>query len=203
MSVLPACRQPAECSARSHRPVRAAVLLALLSTVSTGCLVTSPYYGQSFSSRNAAVPFQAWTLKDSGSLHVECAPSGRFGPAPFGGPVTWSAVTDVPVSPGTHRDPRGGRMSSASTSLSLPASCWQSLETSAGLRWYTALRVTQDDYMQEDEYEFRTFDAAGLECLGREVGKARSWTGYADKDCVLTYSNSDTPIPFIVLRASS
>ena len=166
-----------------------------------GCLLTSPYYGQEFASKSTVIPVQAWTTKTSEPVKLECALSGRFGPAPFGGSIPWQFVKNMTVGNVAAVDTYNTPIYGASSRSSMPESCWRTVNTSSGIRHYTALRATQTNYLSTPLYQFMNFKSSGLECLGTEVGKARSWLGWSGKDCVTTYSNSTTPIPFVVIKA--
>lgn len=166
-----------------------AVLLSL-----SGCLLTSPYWNQEFSSHTAQIPLQAWTTDSSEDITFECSPAYHGGLYPYWGPVWSEVITITPELPGA-LDPAGSRIYSAAYKNVLPSNCWR--RDPANNIWYAAIRAVQDG----DEYS--TFDKVGLECLGRENGKAASWFGWLSKSCTKTYSNSSNNIPFVIFRAPS
>ncbi len=160
----------------------------------SGCLLTSPYWNQEFSSHTNQIPLQAWTTDTSHSVTFECSPAYHGGLYPYWGP-TWSTVTTVsPDLPGV-LDSAGSRVYSAAYKGVLPESCWR--QDPGNNIWYAAIRAVQDGD------EFSTFDKVGLECLGRENGKAASWFGWIGDGCTKTYSNSNNNIPYVIFRAQS
>lgn len=178
-----------------------AITVSLLIIALQSCLLTSPFHGQEFPQKTSNIPIQAWTSMKNQSVKLECAQSGRFGPAPLGGSIDWQFVKNIAVGQTPAIDPKRFKIFSASSDTALPDSCWRTVNTSAGLRHYTALRTTQTNYLGKPVYEYMSFTAAGLECLGREVGKAQSWTGWSGNGCVNNYSGSSTPVPFVVIVA--
>ena len=90
-----------------------------------------------------------------------------------------------------------GLIYSAGIKTALPASCWR--QDPANSVWYSAVRATQGSGSSITEY--KTFNKTGLECLGREIGKATSWVGWIGKGCEATYSGSTTAIPYVIFRA--
>ncbi len=166
-----------------------AVMLSL-----SGCLLTSPYWNQEFTSHTNQIPLQAWTTKSGDAVTFECAQAYHGGLYPYWGP-TWNTVTTVnPDLPGA-LDNQGSRIYSVSYKGVLPASCWR--QDPANGVWYSAIRAVQDGS------EYNTFDLTGLECLGRENGKAASWFGWIGDGCTKTYSNSNNNIPYVIFRAQS
>ncbi len=166
--------------------------IAMLSL--SGCLLTSPYWNQEFSSHTNQIPLQAWTTSSTQAVTFECSPAYHGGLYPYWGP-TWSAVTTVsPDLPGA-LDNAGSRIYSVSYKAVLPGSCWRQ-DPGNGI-WYAAIRAVQNGN------EYNTFDITGLECLGRENGKAASWFGWIGDGCTKTYSNSNNNIPYVIFRAQS
>ncbi len=182
------------------RKIRAAATLLGVATLQ-GCLLTSPYHGQEFASKTSNIPVQAWTVKKTEPVKLECTQSSRFGPAPLGGTIDWQLLNNLPVETNGVVDSFTTRVNSANITRVLPDSCWQTVETSSGTRHYTALRVTQANYQGEADYVYQGFTNSGLECLGREIGKAASWVGWIGKECVRTYSNSSAHVPYVVIVA--
>lgn len=164
-----------------------AVLISL-----SGCLLTSPYWNQEFTSHTNQIPLQAWTTDSSEDITFECSPAYHGGLYPYWGPVWSPIITISPELPGALA-PNGGRIYSAAYKNVLPANCWR--HDPANDIWYAAIRAVQDG----DAYS--TFDITGLECLGRENGKAASWLGWFSKSCTKTYSNSSNAIPYVIFRA--
>jgi len=188
-----------------NRIFKFGMILAVLSLLS-GCLITSPYWNQEFSNHTSAIPLQAWTNHTGHPVRVECSQAfhGGLYPSPSG---SWSHVTNLYAqSPGV-LDPAGTRIYSVGKSMVLPASCWRSENTSAGIRYYAAVRMIQTKPKifgsGYQDVKFSTFDKTGLECLGRENGKDASWLGYIGEGCTKTYSNSNTEIPFVIFRAKN
>ncbi len=152
-----------------------------------GC-VTSPYHGQTFSSRSTEIPIQAWTTNKNDFVAIEC--TSAYHPGHSG--TSWTTVTNVTPDSTPHYDPSGAALYSVSAKQTLPYACWR--HTSGD--WFTALRFTQDG---------RTFDGftkEGLECLGEENAKAESFSGYLTKGCAATYTNSSTKLPYIRIYAN-
>jgi hypothetical protein len=170
------------------------VVFAAASALS-GCLLTSPFWNQEFADHTAAIPLQAWTTKKNESITFECSQAAHWGLTPFGGPYTWTHVATVMPEQAASLDPKRGKIYSAARDASLPSACWQ--YDSVYNKWYTAIRAKQGGTI------YSTFDNAGLECLGREDGKAASWFGWIGKNCTKTYSNSSSNIPYVVFRAES
>lgn len=78
----------------------------------------------------------------------------------------------------------------------LPANCWR--HDPANNIWYSALRATRVDSPND---KFQTVDILGLECVGRENGKAASWVKWLSKGCAKTYANPTTLIRYVIFRA--
>lgn len=168
---------------------------ALVLTSLSGCLITSPYWNQEFSSHTGQIPLQAWTTVSNKTVTFECSQAYHGGLYPPFSPPTWNTVINVsPDQPGV-LDPNGARIYSAAHKGVLPASCWY--QDPGNSLWYAAVRAVQDGS------EFKTVDKVGLECVGEENGKAASWFGWFGKGCSKTYSGSSTEIPFVIFRATS
>jgi len=168
---------------------RAAKLVGIATAVAllNGCLMTSPYWNQEMSSRTKQVPLQAWTLQKNVAVKYECAMAYYGGLYPYGGPINWVHIETVNPTQQSVKDSFGLEVYGAGIKRVLPESCWR--YDSGPSAWYTAVRATETTNSGTITYE--NFDKAGLECLGTEVGKATGWLGWLNKDCVLTYSNSN------------
>ena len=164
-----------------------------------GCLMTSPYWGQEFNSQTDVVPLQAWTTKKDFDVKYECATGYHGGVYPSAGSAAWVHIDTVSPQQQSLKDSFGGKVYGAGIKRVLPASCWR-YDTVYSF-WYTAVRATQTTNTGVTSYQ--NFNKAGLECLGTEVGKATSWFGWINKGCVLNYSGSSTPIPYVLIRATS
>ena len=188
-------------TAQRRLPVRAA-LIALTTLPLTACLMDSPYFGQTFSSTTSEVPIQTWTTDKSRLVKIECSKAYHGGLYPAFGPETWLPVADVTPSSQPSYDPNGLAAYSAGVRQALSADCWHADGAYNPPKYMTALRATQQTASGSTTV-FRVFDAAGLECLGREIGKARSWGGWISPGCALNYSNSSTPLPWVKIIATS
>lgn len=166
----------------------------------SGCLLTSPFWNQQLSSHTSAVPLQAFTTSASQTVTFQCAQAAHFGLYPSADSATWVNVANVAPSAQGSYDPLGTRIYSAGLSTALPASCWR--QDPANSIWYAAIRATQPTTSGSTTH-YQTFTKAGLECLGREIGKATSWVGWLNKNCVATYSGSSTAIPYVIVYSAS
>lgn len=169
---------------------------ALAALTMTGCVFDSPYWGQSFSSTTASIPIQTWTTDKTRVVKIECHKASHAGLYPWGGPESWVHVVDITPSANASYDPKSGVVYSAGTPRVLPASCWHADAAYTPPKYTTALRATQLTASGSTTV-YRVFDAAGLECLGREIGKGQSWFAWLSKSCALTYSGSTTLIPYV------
>lgn len=175
--------------------VRLSVVTAVAASLS-GCLLTSPFWNQVFSSRTTNVPLQAFTTDNSKNITFQCAHAFHGGLHPSENTAIWTTVTTVtPASTGAY-DSNGTLMYSASASQVLPAVCWRQ---DGNGQWYSAIRAQQGSGSSITTYN--TFTQAGLECLGTEVGKAANWLAWIGKGCAQTYSNNNNPIPYVIFRA--
>lgn len=172
----------------------ASALIAL-----SGCLLTSPYWNQAFDDHTAPVPLQAWTGDKTKPVKFECAQAYHGGLYPLPSQVNWVQVADVNPQQQPLLDSKGAKIFGASKLTALPAACWR-LDGGNGL-YYSAVRATQGTGSSKVAY--KTFSKPGLECLGRENGKAASWFGWTNKGCTKTYSDSSTEIPYVIFRATS
>lgn len=165
----------------------------------SGCLLTSPFWNQQFSSHTAAVPMQTFTTANTAPVKFECAQAGHYGLYPLPGSETWISVANVSPSTNPSYDPLGNVVYSAGITTTLPASCWR--QDPANSIWYTAIRASQ--VVGGNTTEFKTFKKSGLECLGKEIGKATSWYAWFGKGCTATYSGSSTEIPYVIIYSAS
>lgn len=182
---------------RSKRIGKLIIATTTLFTLS-GCLIISPYWNQEFASHTNSVPLQAFTTSPSEVVNFQCAKASHGGLYPFGSSPTWINITNITSAAAASYDPSGGQMYGAGTSTVLPASCWR--QDPANSIYYTAVRARP---ASDSSTAFVTFNKAGLECLGRENGKLASWFGGYIKNCYQTYSNSNTAIPYVIIRANT
>lgn len=173
---------------------RVLVLFVGISALS-GCLLTSPFWNQEFTSHTSNVPLQAWTTKKNEVIQFECSKAYHGGLYPVFGPESWVLVSSVMPEQVASLDPKRGKIYSASRDAALPAACWR--RDPGNNIWYAAIRAKQGGNT------YSTFDNSGLECLGKEDGKAASWFGWIGKSCTKTYSNSSSNIPYVIFRAQS
>jgi len=165
----------------------------------SGCLMTSPYWNQEFSSHTDVVPLQAWTTNKNFAVKYECATAYHGGLYPPFGSVVWVQIDTVNPQQQSLKDSFGAKVYGAGIKRVLPASCWRLDPTYS--TWYTSVRATQTTNSGVTTY--KNFDKAGLECLGTEVGKATSWFAWLNKGCVKTYSGSSTSVPYVIFSATS
>lgn len=183
-------------------PTLRAALVAAISVPLTACVLDSPYFGQTFASTTTAIPIQAWTGDNNRTVRIECSKAYHAGIYPWGGPEVWLPVADLTPSAVPSYDPNGGVTYSAGIKQALPAACWYADNAYTPPKYMTALRATQLN-ANGSTVTFRVFDAGGLECKGREVGKSRSWTGWVNAGCALTYSNSTTLLPWVRISSNT
>lgn len=185
-----------------HKSVTNTIRIAGIITVVAslnGCLMTSPYWNQVFSSHTDVVPLQAWTTKKDYDVKYECATAYHGGLYPSSGSAVWVHIDTVSPQQQSLKDSYGAKVYGAGIKRVLPAECWR--YDPANSNWYTSVRATQTTNTGTDSYQ--NFNKVGLECLGTEVGKATSWLGWFNKGCVSTYSGSNTPVPYVIFRATS
>lgn len=183
-------------SQAAKNTAKLALTAITLSTLS-GCLLTSPFWNQEFSTHTAAVPLQAFTTDASQQVKFQCAKAAHFGLYPDASSAAWVTIANVTPNSSGSLDPLAGLIYSAGIKTALPASCWR--QDPANSVWYSAVRATQGSGSSITEY--KTFNKTGLECLGQEIGKATSWVGWIGKGCEATYSGSTTAIPYVIFRA--
>lgn len=175
--------------------------LLLASSLSlAACSMTSPYWGQTFDTTATAIPIQTWSPTANAAVRIDCSKAYHGGLyPPFDG--SWSFVTNISPTSSASYDPQGGVIYSAGKKMTLPADCWHADNAYNPPKYMTALRATQTG-ANGSVSTFRVFDQAGLACLGHEIGQSRSWSGWVNANCALTYSNSTTPIPYVRILAS-
>jgi len=177
--------------------IKASVIVAATAMLS-GCL-TSPFYGQVFSSRSDEVSFQLWTTDSSQDITLECAKASAHGGRWSGG--DYQPLTTITPSSDPHYDYHGGDsvIYQASTKVVIPSSCWRYYNYPGKDDYITVVRITQGSHGDDSIY---TFDKEGLGCLGQWVGKTGlfSWFG---KGCEKRYINTGEPIRTVFLKAES
>ena len=185
---------------------RGRVARALLASTVTlafgGCVFDSPYWAQTFATTTTAIPIQTWTTDKTRTVKIECSKAYHGGLYPFGGPETWTLVTNITPSANASYDPMNGTIYSAGKSMVLPAACWNADGAYSPPLYMTALRATQLTASGSTQTYF-VFDSAGLECLGRENGKGKSWFSWVSQNCHMTYSGSTTQLPYVRIIASA
>ncbi|HET8708126.1 MAG TPA: hypothetical protein VFM46_17605 [Pseudomonadales bacterium] len=180
------------------RSARALAVVASIYSLS-GCLLTSPYWNQSFATHTTAIPIQAQVANNSVPVRIECATAFHGGLYPAFETPVWNFVTSIsPQSTPTYA-PNDQPVYGAGVKMVLPESCWHQ-DDGNGI-YYTAIRATQGS--GANRVEFKTFDSSGLECLGREVGKAASWFGWMGKGCTARYTGTSTDIPYVIIYANN
>jgi len=169
------------------------VSISLLGTTLSGCLLLNPFHGQELSDRSEVIPFQAWTTKSNGTLKVECMPTNRYGPeiSSYG---SWAQVTTIPISTSPSLDRLSNAAYSAAKDIVLPDSCWYYNRTYS--KYYTSLRVIQNDYLDQENYEYMTVDLDGGKCAVEQT--YLRGLGYAP-NCARSYSNSSTKVTYMTL----
>ncbi len=178
------------------------IALAATSLSLTACVFDSPYWAQTFATTTTAVPMQAWTTDSTRVVKIECSKAYHGGLYPFGGPEVWTFVTNITPSSNASWDPTNGVVYSAGKQMVLPAACWNADNAYTPALYMTALRATQLTASGSTQ-TYKVFDAAGLECLGREIGKGKSWFAWINKNCDLKYSGSSTSIPYVRIIANA
>jgi hypothetical protein len=145
-------------------------------------MLGSPYWNQEFEDHTEAIPLQAFTSNKTAAVKFECAKAFHGGLYPSSGTATWIVVANVNPQSQALLDPSGNKVYGAGKSKTLPGSCWR-LDPGNSL-WYSAVRATQNTtVIGTSQKYFHTFDKAGLECLGTENGKARSWFAWFGQSC--------------------
>ena len=175
---------------------KSAVAALALTTVS-GCLI-SPYYGQKFSSRSEAIPFTVYTTDKNKPITIECAKASAHG-GPYNGAGSYQLVKTIwPASQGM-LDPSGNKIYSASAEQVLPSDCFRYYDYADAYDYITVVRVLQDG----SDNSIYTFDKAGLECLGKWIGKGPNWFHWLNKGCYKVYSNTGGTIRTVFLKSKA
>ncbi|WP_317930087.1 hypothetical protein [Halioxenophilus sp. WMMB6] len=164
----------------------------------SGCLITSPFWVQTFDSTSALIPIQTWVTSSTQPVKFECSQAYHAGTYPPYGGETWVSLGSVMPSTMPNYDTNGLAMYGASLKRSLPASCWHQDGAYDTPTYFAAIRAYQGN--SESPNYFDSFDLAGLECLGHNVGLLGSWTGWIGKGCEKTYSGSSTPVPYVKIK---
>src|SRR5262245_43194831 len=170
----------------TRRTRRALIALGVAATpvILGGCLMTTPFWNQEFDDHTKAVPFQAFTANKSIQVKFECTKAFHGGLYPDSASATWVLVGNVTPQAQPLLDSNGGQVYGARKSAVLPAGCWRF--DPANSIWYAAARATQNTtVLSTGQKYFLTFDNDGLECLGRENGKAASWFAWINKGCAI------------------
>jgi hypothetical protein len=168
----------------TRRTRRALVALGVAATpvILSGCLMTTPYWNQKFTDHTGSIPFQAFTADKSVQVKFECAKAFHGGLYPDAATATWVLVGNVTPQAQPLLDSHANSVYGARKLAPLPAACWRF--DPANSIWYAAARATQNaTVLGTNQKYFYTFDKAGLECLGRESGKAASWFAWLNKGC--------------------
>jgi hypothetical protein len=164
------------------KKVRSIGLAAATLVMLNGCLLTSPYWNQEFDDHTKAISLQAFTTNKTVAVKFECAKAYHGGLYPSTATATWVLVANVNPQGQALLDPTSGKVHGAGKYTTLPASCWR-FDPGNSL-WYAAVRATQNAaVMNTNQKYFYTFNKTGLECVGRENGKAASWFGWYGKGC--------------------
>lgn len=156
-----------------------------------GCLLTSPYWNQEFSDHTAAVPLQAWTTDKTKTVKFECAKAFHGGLYPSAGAATWITIDNINPQQNGLRDSYKALVYGAGKTSALPSGCWR--QDPGNSIYYAAVRAS---HMGSSKVEYHTFTKTGLECLGRENGKAASWFGWLNKGC-------QSAPKYVIFRATS
>lgn len=160
------------------------------------CSITSPYWDYVPASTSTPIPFQVFSISNA-NLQVECANDTNAHGNPANGEASYIWASNLTASSEPSLDSLGNRLYSFSKNVTLPSACWEYF--SDWDFWQANVRVV---YVNSDgtKVPYSSYDRLGLECLGREVGKAASWFGAVNKGCEKRYLNSTDVIPYIVMR---
>ena len=168
-------------SARKDR--RSLKWLGAIATLAcaSGC-VQSPHDLQEIATQTSPIPFQTTTTYATLPVYIECAQASHGGA--YSGPngVVWTQVTTLLPSQVPLYDVAGNKLYSANGMVTLPSNCWR--YDSVYSRYFVAVRVKQvgqliswlNGQVTPSPVYFSVFDKPGLECLGKAVGAARTWT---------------------------
>jgi hypothetical protein len=167
-----------------------------------GCVFDSPYWAQTFATTTTPIPIQTWTVDRTRAVKIECSKANHDGLYPFGGPEVWTLVTNITPSSNASYDPLSGVIYSAGKSMALPAACWYADGAYSPPLYMTALRATQLTSSGTTQ-TYYVFDPAGLECMGREIGRHQSWFFGVGYGCYMTYSDLTTALPYVRIVANT
>ena len=160
-----------------------------------GCVISSPSWDYVPAAKDAPIPFQAWTTYKASPVQLECATDTEAHGYPVNGDASYIHITDLKTADTGSLDASGYMVYSVSGMHVLPSECWKFFGDYG--YWQVNLRVVQE--IDGEKHYYSSFDNAGLECLGRENSKAKSWFGFIDK-CEMRYAGSTDKIPYVVLR---
>lgn len=172
-------------------------LLALSSFSLSGCLLTSPFWGQTYESRDDTVVLQSYVTNRSQPVIFECSPAYHGGLYPPLSTPTWTSFATVNPSSYPMYDSDELEAFSVSTTRTLPDACWH--YDGASSKYMSAIRARRSGTTSN----FKVFDEAGLACVGKAIGETGSWAGWINQDCTKTYSNSSQEIPYVKIFAES
>jgi hypothetical protein len=175
--------------------------LALASVALQACAVTSPHWDYVPASTTAAIPVQAWTSYTTNPVVVECATATSAHGSPSPGESAYIVAATLPVAAGDILDSEGNVLHSASANVTMPSQCWDYFGDYDF--WQLNLRISQVQPAPgggTTKRIFSSFDNAGLECLGSNIGAPASFYGFVGQGCEKTYLGEDEQIPYIVLR---
>jgi hypothetical protein len=177
--------------------------LALAGLALQACAVTSPHWDYVPASTTAAIPVQAWTSYTTHPVVVECATATSAHGSPSPGESAYIVAATLPVAAGDILDSEGNVLHSASANVTMPSQCWDYFGDYDF--WQLNLRVSQvqpapGGGTTTTKRIFSSFDNAGLECLGSNIGAPASFYGFVGQGCEKTYLGEDEQIPYIVLR---
>jgi hypothetical protein len=165
-----------------NKKVASIGLSAVILMTLNGCLLTSPHWNQEFDDHTKAISLQAFTADKSKAVKFECAQAYHGGLYPPSATVTWVLVANVTPQSQALLDAGGNKVYGAGKKKVLPSGCWR-LDPANSI-WYAAVRATQNTTVMDTKQKyFYTFNKTGLECVGRENGKAASWFGWYKKGC--------------------
>lgn len=183
-------------------------IAVLLTTFLNGCLVSSPYHGQVFSSRTDRIPMQVWSNSSSHRVLVECHRASQRRLYEPMGDYTWQRIDNNLLWPSTPSRDSGGNIAHGwSANMVLPDSCWHRERTPDGPRSKTALRFKQQIGIDGDNRPIyrlsAVFDKLGLACAGQAIGATGLWSGYLNANCNVTYDYSTQALPFLIIESPS
>ncbi len=171
------------------------VIISIICLGLSGC-ITSPFYGQKFSSKSDEIPFTVWTFDKTQPVTIECAKASAHGGVYSLSPAFHNVATIFPDNQGMF-DANGLKVYAASTKKVLPAACWRNYDFPGPHDYITVIRVLQNG----SDSSIYTFDKPGLECLGKWIGNGASWVSWLSHSCNKKYLGTDDPIRTVFLKA--